>query len=509
MKRLFLISLVMILSSGFPACSPEDKPRFGTQKPGDNENTEDPDSDPDPQDPVYYTKYVDMRNADMAAKLEMASHVIPSEAQLAWQRMELTAFVHISVNTFTGKEWGTGKESPDDFTPTALNTDHWVETLKNAGFRLVMLTAKHHDGFCLWPTATTGHSVKNSKWMDGKGDVVAMMRASCDKYGMGMGIYLSPWDRNAESYGKWDGSAYNDMFVAQLTELMDGSYGRIDEVWFDGANGSVEDNEYQTYAWERFLETVNRLQPQAVVANMGDDVRWVGNETGRARDGEWSVVAKGSSIDRLKNPSETIAALTAESEDLGSRAILTHARELFWYPAEVDVSIRPGWFYHSAEDDKVKTPEQLKEIYFQSVGRNAVLLLNVPPDKTGRLHVNDVRSLNAFGDWLRASFTTNLLQNGDRKWVAAEGEFGEYIVSGKQFNVIMLQEDISLGQRVDRFTVETSSGGGWTKIAEGTAIGHKRLLKLPSPISAQKMRVTITQTRANANIMNVGAFYCQ
>lgn len=508
MKKIIIVPFLVLLLTGCTGCTPESKFYADTnevQTP-DNPGPDNPDT-PDP-DVEYYTKYVDMRNYDMTKKLDMASRVIPTEPQLAWQRMELTAFVHFTVNTFTGEEWGTGKESPNDFAPTDLNTDQWVETLKNAGFKLVMLTAKHHDGFCLWPTATTEHSVKNSKWMDGKGDVVKMLRASCDKYGLKMGLYVSPWDRNAPSYGQGDGSAYDAFFIAQLTELLNGDYGQIDEVWFDGANGSDQDGKYQTYAWAKYIETVNKLQPQAVVANMGDDVRWVGNEDGWAREEEWNVVAKAPNPLKLKNPAPAIAELTNESKDLGSRSILADARELFWYPAEVDVSIRPGWFYHAEEDSSVKTLSQLQTIYFQSVGRNSVLLLNIPPDKTGRFHANDVKSLNEFGTWLRETFSTNLVDEGDSAWVAAEGDSKIYEVADGVFNIFMIQEDISKGQRVDKFKVEISTDGtNWMTLTSGTTVGQKRLVKLPSSQSTKKLRVTIEQTRAAANISNVGLFY--
>lgn len=507
-NRLIVSCLVLgtiIACAGCTGCTSGNK--FYPEK----EYTPDPAEPTDPTDPeepaTYYTRYVDMRNAEMAEKLDMASRVVPTEQQLAWQQLELTAFVCITVNTFTGLEWGTGKESPDDFAPTALNTDQWVEALKEAGFKLVILTAKHHDGFCLWPTATTKHSVKYSKWMDGQGDVVRMLRESCDKYGMKLGLYVSPWDRNAESYGQGDGSAYDEFFMAQLTELLNGDYGQIDEVWFDGANGSAEDGKYQTYAWAKYIELVNRLQPQVVISNMGNDVRWVGNEAGWARDEEWSVVAKAPNPYQLKNPTPTIAALTNESEDLGSRAILAEARELYWYPAEVDVSIRPGWFYHAEEDSKVKSLADLQKIYFESVGRNSVLLLNLPPDQRGLLHETDVARLKEFGAWLRETFSQNLLAKGSEAWTAAEGASREFEIGTGSFNVFMIQEDISKGQRVDRFKVEISTDGNtWQELCTGKTIGYKRLIRLPSTQSARKLRVTIEQTRAAAHISNVGLF---
>lgn len=248
---------------------------------------------------LYYEKYVELGNAPLDEKVAMAARLVPSPAQLAWQRWELTAFIHFTVNTFTDREWGDGKESPDVFAPTDLDTDQWVETLRDAGFKMVMLTAKHHDGFCLWPTETTRHSVKYSSWMDGRGDVVGMLRASCDKYGLNMGVYVSPWDRNATCYGT--GKAYDDFFVAQLTELLT-HYGTISEVWFDGANGSAADGKHQVYDWARYMRTVKALQPDAVTAIKGDDIRWVGNEDGTGRAEEWSATAFAPASVNLRDP---------------------------------------------------------------------------------------------------------------------------------------------------------------------------------------------------------------
>lgn len=454
---------------------------------------------------TYYEKYVDLGDADSLAKVEMAAHLVPTPQQLAWQQWELTAFIHFTVNTFSGKEWGDGRESPDLFFPTAIDTDQWVEVLKDAGFRMVMLTAKHHDGFCLWPTETTEHSVRNSRWMDGKGDVVAMLRASCDKYGMKMGLYVSPWDRNAPSYGT--GKAYDDYFVAQLTELLT-RYGEVAEVWFDGANGSEADGKHQVYDWPRYVATVKSLQPDAVTAIMGDDIRWVGNEAGKGRDEEWSATVLPPASVTLRDPDPEIAALGNTSPDLGSRAILSRARELFWYPSEVDVSIRPGWFYHAEEDDRVKTLDELKNIYFASVGSNSVLLLNVPPDRRGRIHENDERRLREFGAWIRDSFTRGLLADGATPWTAAAGQSREFDIAGGPFNVVMLQEDIARGQRVERFRVEVSDDGkAWRQVAEGTTIGYKRMIRLPEPMQAARLRVTIDRTRAVANLSNV-QLYC-
>lgn len=453
---------------------------------------------------TYYEKHVAFGDATQEEKLSMAARLVPTPEQLAWQQWELTAFIHFTVNTFTDKEWGDGKESPDVFAPTEIDTDQWVETLRDAGFGMVMLTAKHHDGFCLWPTQTTEHSVKNSRWMEGRGDVVAMLRRSCDKYGVKMGLYVSPWDRNAACYGT--GKAYDDFFVRQITELLTG-YGEIAEVWFDGANGSEADGKHQVYDWARYIRTVKELQPGAVTAIMGDDIRWVGNEAGRGRAEEWSATALAPASVGLKDPTPAVEALTETSPDLGSRAILDEAKELFWYPSEVDVSIRPGWFYHASEDEKVRSLEALKEIYFASVGSNSVLLLNVPPDRRGRIHENDARRLHEFGEWLRRSFARNLAAGEDTLWTARAGEAREFDVKDGPFDAVMLQEEIGKGQRVERFRIEVSDDGRtWETAAEGTTIGYKRIVRLPEARTARKLRVTIDGTRAPARISHVGLY---
>lgn len=494
MKRFLFLSLIALTMTGCTCCSPEKRNSSAS-------------GEPDAEQPQtsYYERYVEFGDAGLEQKIDMVARLVPTPQQLQWQRWELTAFIHFTVNTFTGLEWGTGKESPDVFAPTEIDTDQWVEILRDAGFKMVMLTAKHHDGFCLWPTETTVHSVAHSKWMDGKGDVMEMLRRSCDKYGLKLGVYVSPWDRNAESYGK--GKAYDDFFVAQITELLT-RYGEIAEVWFDGANGSEADGKSQTYDWPRYIKAVKELQPHAVTAVMGDDIRWVGNEEGKGRDAEWSPSAMAPASTPLKNPSPAIKALGADSPDLGSRRILAEAKEMYWYPSEVDVSIRPGWFYHAKEDGQVKSLEKLQSIYFTSVGYNSVLLLNVPPDRRGRIHPADEQRLREFGAWIRATFSQNAVKDGDTVWTAAAGGSKEFDVSDTPFNVVMLQEDISKGQRVERFKVAYSTDGTtWNDLAAGTTIGHKCLIRLDAPKTARKIRVTIDEARTTANMSHVGLFH--
>ena len=325
----------------------------------------------------YYVKHLEFpQNATLQEKVDMAARLVPTPQQLAWQQMELTAFLHFGINTFTGREWGDGTEDPALFNPSQLDAEQWVRTLKDAGFKMVLLTAKHHDGFCLWPTKTTTHSVASSSWKNGKGDVVKELRDACDKYGMKFGVYLSPWDRNASCYG--DSPKYNQFFIQQLTELLT-NYGEVHEVWFDGANGEGPNGKKQVYDWDAFYKTIQKLQPKAVMAIMGDDVRWVGNEKGIGRETEWNATVLTPGIYARSEENNKRLGVFSKAEDLGSRDILKNATELFWYPSEVDVSIRPGWFYHKEEDNKVKSLKHLADIYFQSVGYNSVLLLNIPP----------------------------------------------------------------------------------------------------------------------------------
>lgn len=351
---------------------------------------------------TYYEKHVAFpAGATAAEKVEMASRLVPTPQQLEWQRMELTAFLHFGVNTFTGREWGDGTEDPAIFNPTSLDCEQWVRTLKESGFKMAIITAKHHDGFCLWPTKTTRHSVVSSSWKDGKGDVVRELRDACKKYGIKFGVYLSPWDRNASCYG--DSPAYNQFFIKQLTELLT-NYGEVHEVWFDGANGEGPNGKKQIYDWDAILKTIRRLQPKAVTAIMGDDVRWVGNEKGIGRETEWSATALTPGIYPRSGEQNKELGIFGKAKDLGGRDIVARATELFWYPSEVDVSIRPGWFYHADQDKQVKSLNHLTDIYFKSVGYNSVLLLNIPPDLRGLINGNDVQRLKEFFQLFKENF---------------------------------------------------------------------------------------------------------
>lgn len=457
------------------------------------------------QDAEVFVKHVQFpEHATLEQKVSMAARLVPSPQQLEWQQMELTAFLHFGINTFTDREWGDGKEDPALFNPTDLDAEQWVRELKEAGFKMVLLTAKHHDGFCLWPTKTTKHSVASSPWKDGKGDVVKELRDACTKYGMKFGVYLSPWDRNAECYG--DSPRYNEFFIEQLTELLT-NYGEVHEVWFDGANGEGPNGKKQVYDWDAFYKTIQRLQPKAVMAIMGDDVRWVGNERGLGRETEWSATVLTPGIYARSAENNSRLDINSQAKDLGSREMLENATELFWYPSEVDVSIRPGWFWHENENGKVKSLKHLADIYFQSVGYNSVLLLNIPPDRRGHINEADVARLKEFAAYRRQVFADNRVQKGQKMWDAVSGDQREYeLKSSSKINVVLLQEDIARGQRVESFRVEARVGEQWQLLGEGTTIGYKRMLRFPT-IEAEALRITIGSSRLEAHISNVAAYY--
>ncbi len=451
---------------------------------------------------------------------------IPSESQLAWHEMEMNAFVHFTTNTFTGKEWGYGDEQPSIFNPSEFNADQWISTFKETGFKGVILTCKHHDGFCLWPSQYTEHSVKNSPWKNGKGDVVRAMSDACKKYGLKFGIYLSPWDRNHKDYGS---SPYIDYYRNQLTELIT-NYGPVFEMWFDGANGgdgfyggkrekrSINGSTY--YDWPATLDSVRKMEPAIIFfSDAGPGVRWVGNERGIAGETNWNTI----SPDTLFAGKAGIEKLLNEGSENGNK----------WIPAEVDVSIRKGWFYHAEEDSLVKTPEKLFEIYLTSVGRGSTLLLNMPPDRRGLLHEIDVQSLNGFRKILDKEFKNNLALNakitassyrdealqfsptnlldGNKEtyWATHDtitsGSFEIEFDTTHIINYVVLQEYIKLGQRVKRFTIEIWKNDAWQQVADATTIGYKRIIKL-EPVSTERMRITIKASKACPVLSNVEVY---
>ncbi len=443
--------------------------------------------------------------AALAAK---AVQVRPSARQVRWQSLEFQAFAHFGMDTFTDREWGLGTEDPETFNPTDFDAGQWVEALKAAGVRGLVVTAKHHDGFCLWPSRFTEHSVKNSPWRDGAGDVIREVSDACRNAGLAFGVYLSPWDRHEPSYG--DSPRYNAFFKNQLRELLT-QYGPVSEVWFDGACGEGPNGKKQVYDWAGYWSLVRELQPEAVISIMGPDARWIGNEAGVTRESEWSVIPVAAMDDAPSavNPGG-IASLDATLPDLGSRdrlaAVAATGGRLLWYPGQVDVSIRPGWFHHPAEDMKVRTVENLLDIYYTSVGGNAQLLLNVPPDRRGRLHENDVLALRRMGEALRRTFAENLAEAA-KPSVEGGGRTLAYDLGGpRSFNVAMLREDIAgSGQRVERFVVETWDGRSWIEAARGTTIGCKRLLRFPT-VAASRVRVRVTDARDVPSFAEFGLY---
>ena len=405
----------------------------------------------------------------------------PTPAQLQWQRDEFALFLHFGVNTFTDREWGEGTENPAIFAPSALDAGQWVRAARDAGARTVILTAKHHDGFCLWPTKTTTHSVASSPWRDGKGDVVRELADACKAAGLRLGLYCSPWDRNHPAYG--DSPRYNDVYVTQLTELLT-QYGTIAEVWFDGANGEGPNGKKQVYDWPLIWGTVRRLQPNAVMfSDAGPDVRWIGNESGSAGDPNWSTV----------NPSIVTAPGVDGPEIIRS---LQHGDRdgTVWRPGETDVSIRPGWFYHAAEDAKVKSVDKLMEIWFSSVGRNSKLLLNVPPNRAGRTADADVARLREFKAARDARFARELATGG-WSWRVDERRRVEGVAQLKapaSIAVVRLGEDIANGQQVASYRVEGDSGDGvWRTLSKGETIGYCKLDLVNESASVVRVRLVI------------------
>ena len=463
---------------------------------------------------------------------------VPSERQLTYEKMEFFCFIHFTVNTFTGSEWGDGKEDVSIFNPTELDARQWVKSAKDAGMKGLILTCKHHDGFCLWPSKYTEHSVKNSPYKNGKGDIVREVSEACKEFGLKFGIYLSPWDRNNSSYGK--GKEYDDYYVNQLTELLT-EYGELYTIWLDGACGEGANGKIQKYDWNRYYKVMRELQPNAVISISGPDVRWCGNEAGEVRESEWSVVAKD-----MTDPSITAELSQHEDNeefrdrpwdetqsDLGSRERLKNEKELVWYPAETDVSIRPGWFYHEEEDDKVRSFENLKDIYLKSVGGNTALLLNIPPMKNGKIHEKDVAILKRLGEFINGTFKNNLLKNalittvpehdcrGNSPDMMRTDDYNTYFMNKegenkllieikfdecKKLNYLVLKEAITFSQRVEKFNVYfNDESGNKIKIFEGTTIGYKRIIDLKGT-KTDNLTIEIEDSRVAPVMSFVGVY---
>jgi alpha-L-fucosidase len=419
----------------------------------------------------------------------------PSASQLAWQRDELAMFLHFGVNTFSDREWGDGREDPAIFNPTQLDARQWARTAKAAGFRAMILTAKHHDGFCLWPTRTTEHSVAKSPFRNGQGDVVREFVDACRAEGVRPGLYLSPWDRNNPLYG--DSPRYNDLYSDQLAELLTG-YGTIAEVWFDGANGEGPNGKRQVYDWPRVFGLVRRLQPDAVMfSDAGPDVRWCGNEKGSAGDPNWSTVDPAV----VTYPGQSGA---------GIGTALQHGdpNGTAWRPAECDTSIRPGWFYHPADDAKVRTVDNLADLYFKSVGQNGKLLLNVPPTRDGLLHATDVARLTGFRALSDSMFETRLDSAESPVWRITGPRSAEVELDlGRPAKVTIarLAENIALGQMVAKYTLYGADTGDWRALSRGTTIGYARLDWF-EPTTVRRVRLVVEDAVATPEPISVALF---
>lgn len=472
----------------------------------------------------------------MPESYQIAAEVTPSARQLKWQQLEFYAFCHFGMNTFTGREWGDGQTPPEVFNPTELDADQWAKAVRSAGMRGLILTCKHHDGFCLWPSAYTDYSVKNSPFRDGQGDVVKEVAEACKNNGLKFGVYLSPWDRHEPTYGQ--GEPYNTYYKNQLRELLT-NYGELFCIWLDGACGEGKNGKVQKYDWQGYYAVMRELQPNAVICISGPDVRWVGNEAGVCRKSEWSVVPSWLSVNEYvadksqKTNDRNFAKKHNEMTlDLGSRKAIKNETDLIWYPAEVDTSIRPGWFYHAYEDNKIKSLDKLYKIYLNSVGGNAALLLNVPPDKTGRINQLDALTLDAFGRHLKREFpqdlladcratatsemdaehaASNVLQADNSFWQAAlDDDRPELILdfgAETAFDSVVLQENIAAGQQIEAFDLYIQKRSGhWKRIGKYTVIGYKRICRWKKTYTTRKIRIVIKQHRVKATILRVFAY---
>ncbi|HUU18294.1 MAG TPA: alpha-L-fucosidase [Sedimentisphaerales bacterium] len=507
----------------------------------------------------YVRVYDAVEQSGTAGQKELirrAVNVRPSARQLVWQQGEFICFIHFGVNTFTAREWGTGKEDPKIFNPEKLDTDQWCRMMKAAGMTQAILTVKHHDGFCLWQTRYTTHSVASSRWRDGKGDVLRDLVDSCRKYGLKVGVYLSPADLyqienpdglygNLSEYServiprpvpdrpfrdkrtfKYIVDDYNEYFLNQLFELLT-EYGPIHEVWFDGAHPKRKGGQKYTYA--QWYEMIRELAPEAVIFGKGPDLRWCGNEAGDTRAAEWSVIPISAPVDKFDWPDMT-------DQDLGSlsklQESLSRGGYLHWYPAETDTSIRRGWFWRD-EKQQVKTTEHILDIWYRSVGGNTVLLLNVPPNRDGLFAERDSKVLTEVGQILRETFKTNLAEgatatasagrgpgfeaanslDGDTTtcWMppdwTTQAELVVTLDNPKTFNCVIFQEQIrDFGQRIAEFAVDAHIDGKWQQVAEGQTVGYKRICRTAS-VTADKVRIRILKSRVCPTISNFALFY--
>lgn len=435
-------------------------------------------------------------------RIDLYTSIVPNERHLIIQDMKYYAFIHYTVNTFTNKEWGSGKESPSIFNPENQNTDQWCEAIQSAGMKGVVLTCKHHDGFCLWQTRTTEHCVRNSPYKNGKGDVVREVAESCKKYGLKFGVYLSPWDRNSELYGT---DAYNDFYIEQLTELLT-NYGEIFMLWLDGACGSDADGKpKQKYDFERIWSTARKLQPNIVLSCCAPDVRWVGNESGRARKSEWNVVpafqyekqviaSDCQSDNNMKKFQKRCQDIMLE--DMGSREFLSAYNDFMWYPAEVDVSIRKGWFYHPLQTLTIKSLRKLMSIYYGSVGSNSLLILNIPPNRKGLFSKADVKRLKKMGEWLKKEdscvIESSYAESADKMQIDLNFDM-------QSVDRVRFCEDTTKSQRIEQFKIYADG----ECVYDGTVVGFSKIAVFSKPVVTDSLRLVIEKCRKEPYIKSI------
>ena len=438
----------------------------------------------------------------------------PTKQQLAWHEMEFYLFMHFGPNTFTDKEWGEGTEPEDLFNPTNLDCRQCCRVAKAAGAKGIIITAKHHDGFCLWPSKFSKHTVRESKWKDGKGDVLKELSQACKEYGLKFGVYISPWDRNHPDYGT---KKYNDVFVNMMKEIFQ-NYGPIWELWWDGANGEGPNGKQQVYDWRRFENTVRIYSPKTVVfSDIGPDIRWCGNENGIAGKTNWNYLDTAGFARGLGAP---------PTEALNQGNVFGYN----WIPSECDVSIRPGWFWHSNEDGKVKTGEQLFDLYLKSVGRGANLLLNVPPDNRGMISENDSAALMDFKMIREKNFEKNISREGIGYYIPHNGRrpapgindgdpdsfeiipIPELMSMGIEFkspqliNCIVLKENIASGQNCKKFRLLfMNKEHELIKELNGTTIGNKRIISFPT-VSISIVGFSVIDQKAATKISEIETY---
>lgn len=461
--------------------------------------------------------------------IELATQVRPSYRQLDYQQREMLGFIHIGMNTFSGLEWGTGKEEPSLFNPSRLDAEQWVSTFKDAGITGVILVAKHHDGFCAWPSKYTEHSVAHSPWRDGKGDLVREVADACRKYDMKLCIYLSPWDMHEPTYGT---VAYNDYYIHQLEELLT-NYGPIYLLWFDGAGvDSAVSGKEMPFDWERIFGRARELQPDVLLSGNAPDIRWVGNESGRGRETEWCV----QGINNMENLFGTLIDYNPMATTLGGIDDLMTKKRLVWYPSRGGLPLRKGWFYSARDDNTTKSLKYLVNSFFDTVGQNANLLPNLSPNPDGLIPEKDARRLIDFGQIIQRMKSVDYARGAEitpisgwegetpsvcitddspfTSWHTADGVLAAMAeVRLKQtatINVIKLQENVrDFGQRVEAFGIDVWDGSGWKEVAQSTTIGYRKMVRLPQPVQADRFRIRFTDARVSVSWGNLSMYYLE